>query len=475
MASGCAKRGGCPSDYVAVSIAVICFLVYVPFLLLLLLEMFDGKHRSVLLSRSVLPCLIHKAPRNNSSSFWIPVIQVFSSFNLLFSTMMSINLLQFKTKHWWQYCYLWSVWVEGPLGFGLLMSCRITQAFQLYFIFVKKRLPPVKSYVFLPLVLLPWIFGAAIVQAKRPLDSQCHMGLEWTLPVAGLNALYVLALLAFTRAIRHVEFRFDELRDLWKGILVSATSVALWVTSFVLNEIHTDTSWLQVTSRFVLLVTAGILVIVFFSISSHQPLLSQISFKNRQEFPRMGLALGIHDSGLLFRKEEVRPVDPNEPLDKLLLNKRFRKSLMEFAESCYAGETLHFYEEVYEHGKIPEGDSIRRIYMARHIMEKFIVAGAEMEVNVSHKTRQEILTTQDLTHLDLFKNALNEVMQLIKMNLVRDYWSSTFFIKFKEEVAMDKEGWSLSPPRMSLIQGSDDPFYQEHMSRSSTSRYSSPS
>ena len=94
-----------------------------------------------------------------------------------------------------------------------------------------------------------------VVQAKRPLDSQCHMGLEWTLPVAGLNALYVLALLAFTRAIRHVEFRFDELRDLWKGILVSATSVALWVTSFVLNEIHTDTSWLQVTSRFVLLVT----------------------------------------------------------------------------------------------------------------------------------------------------------------------------------------------------------------------------
>ncbi|XP_013608784.1 PREDICTED: regulator of G-protein signaling 1-like isoform X2 [Brassica oleracea var. oleracea] len=395
MASGCAKRGGCPSDYVAVSIAAICFLV--------------------LLSRSVLPCLIHKAPRNNSSSFWIPVIQVFSSFNLLFSTMMSINLLQFKTKHWWQYCYLWSVWVEGPLGFGLLMSCRITQAFQLYFIFVKKRLPPVKSYVFLPLVLLPWIFGAAIFQAKRPLDSQCHMGLEWTLPVAGLNALYVLALLAFTRAIRHVEFRFDELRDLWKGILVSATSVALWVTSFVLNEIHTDTSWLQVTSRFVLLVTGGILVIVFFSISSHQPLLSQISFKNRQEFPRMGLALGIHDSGLLFRKEEVRPVDPNEPLDKLLLNKRFRKSLMEFADSCYAGETLHFCEEVYEHSKIPEGDSIRRIYMARHIMEKFIVAGAEMEVNVSHKTRQEILTTQDLTHLDLFKNALNEVMQLIKM------------------------------------------------------------
>lgn len=78
----------------------------------------------------------------------------------------------------------------------------------------------------------------------------------------------------------------------------------------------------------------GILVVVFFSISSNQPLLSQISLKKREhfEFQRMGQALGIPDSGLLFRKEEYRPVDPNEPLDKLLLNKRFRQSFMEFAD-----------------------------------------------------------------------------------------------------------------------------------------------
>ncbi|KAL0657985.1 hypothetical protein Bca4012_078570 [Brassica carinata] len=393
------------------------------------------------------------------------------------NNLVGVNLLQFKSQHWRRYCYLWAVWVEGPLGFGLLMSCRITQAFQLYFIFVKKRLPPVKSYVFLPLVLLPWIFGAAIIHARKPLSNECHLGLQWTFPVAGLHALYVLALVAFTRAVRHVEFRFDELRDLWKGILVSAASVVIWVTAFVLNEILTEISWLQVASRFVLLVTGGVLVVFFFSISSNQPLLSQISLKKKDnfEFQRMSLALGIPDSGLLFRKEEFRPVDPNEPLDKLLLNKRFRQSLMEFADSCYAGETLHFYEEVYEHGKIPEGDSIRRIYMARHIMEKFIVAGAEMEVNLSHKTRQEILTTQDLTHPDLFKNALNEVMQLIKMNLLRDYWSSIYFIKFKEEESCDKEGWSFSPPRISSVQGSDDPFYQEHLSKSPpTSRCTSP-
>lgn len=42
-------------------------------------------------------------------------------------------------------------------------------------------------------------------------------------------------------------------------------------------------------------------------------------------------------------------------------------------------------------------------------------AGAAMEINISHRIRQEILATTDLTHPDLFTNALNELMQLMKM------------------------------------------------------------
>ncbi|KAJ6725731.1 hypothetical protein OIU79_003979, partial [Salix purpurea] len=52
----CAVEGGCPSDYIAISIAILAF-----FLLL-------------------FPFLIHKIPRTNGSGFWIPVIQVFGSF-----------------------------------------------------------------------------------------------------------------------------------------------------------------------------------------------------------------------------------------------------------------------------------------------------------------------------------------------------------------------------------------------------------
>ncbi|MQM11990.1 hypothetical protein Taro_044900 [Colocasia esculenta] len=182
----------------------------------------------------------------------------------------------------------------------------------------------------------------------------------------------------------------------------------------------------------------------------------------------MGKALGIPDSGLIQRAMPT-VLDINEPLDKLLLNKRFRQSFMDFADVCLAGESVHFYDEVHELNRIPVDDSVRRVYMARHIVEKYIVVGSEMEVNISHRTRQQILDTQDLADPDLFNHALIELVQLMKTNLVRDYWSSMFFLQFKEESC--KESDSYDPmehlggckfsPRLSSVHGSDNSFHQE--------------
>lgn len=47
-----------------------------------------------------------------------------------------------------------------------------------------------------------------------------------------------------------------------------------------------------------------------------------------------------------------------------------------FNHSCLAGESVHFYDEVHELGKISEDDPVKRIYMARHIIEKYITAGS---------------------------------------------------------------------------------------------------
>ncbi|XP_020968724.1 regulator of G-protein signaling 1 isoform X2 [Arachis ipaensis] len=418
MAATCAAQGGCPTDFIAIAFSILSFIL--------------------LLLWSIFPFIVHKVPRTQGSGFWLPVIQVVASFNLLLSIVMSNNFLRFEKRQWWRSCYFWAVWVEGPLGFGLMLSCRITQACQLYFIFVKRRLPLIRTYFFLPLILLPWV-------------------------------------VASSGAVRHVEFRFDELRDLWRGIFVSAMSIVVWNIAYILNEIHDDVSWLQVASRFLLLLLASILILAFFSISSSQPLLSQISLRRREsrEFRSMGQALGIPDSGILAHSELTSRIDPNEPLDKLLLNKRFRQSFMAFADSCLAGETVHFFDEVHELSKIPEDDTVRRIYMARHIIEKYIVAGAAMEVNISHRSRQEILTTSNLARADLFSNALNEIMQLMKTNLAKDYWSSMFFLKFQEESntranGHDPEqmaGWNFSP-RLSSVRGADDPFHQDHLHKS---------
>ena len=50
-------------------------------------------------------------------------------------------------------------------------------------------------------------------------------------------------------------------------------------------------------------------------------------------------------------------------------------SIVLLNHSCLAGESVHFYEEVHELGKIPADDPVRRIYMARHIIDKYIIAG----------------------------------------------------------------------------------------------------
>ncbi|GMI75078.1 REGULATOR OF G-PROTEIN SIGNALING 1 [Hibiscus trionum] len=454
MASCSAVHGGCPSDYVAVSIAIFSMIL--------------------LFVRSSFPFLIHKVPSAKGSAFWIPAIQVIASFNFLLGIVMAGNFLKYKKNHWWLSCYVWAVWVEGPLGFGLLMSCRIAQAFHLYYAFVKRRLPPIRSHFFLPLIVLPWIAGAAIVHMKKPLNYRCHLGTYWIIAAICLHTSYIAVLVIFTGAIRHIEFRFDELKDLWRGILVSASLIGLWVSAYILNEVHDNISWLQVTSRFLLLTTASILVLVFFSISISQPLLTQIGFIKREplEFKTMCQALGIPDSGLLLRREQAAVIDPNEPLDKLLTDKKFRQSFMAFADSCLAGENVHFFEEVHELGKIPIDDPVRRIYMARHIINKYIIAGAAMEVNLSHRSRQAILNTTDLTHPDLFTDALNELIQLMKTNLAKDYWSSMYFIKLKDETSARSNGHEMEQmsgaysfsPRLSCVRAIDDPFHHDHLS-----------
>ncbi|KAM5578873.1 hypothetical protein ABKV19_008935 [Rosa sericea] len=44
----------------------------------------------------ILPFVVHKLPCAKRSGFWIPVIQVFASFNLVLSIVMSVNFLKFE-------------------------------------------------------------------------------------------------------------------------------------------------------------------------------------------------------------------------------------------------------------------------------------------------------------------------------------------------------------------------------------------
>lgn len=85
-------------------------------------------------------------------------------------------------------------------------------------------------------------------------------------------------------------------------------------------------------NAFVLL-QAGVLVLAFFSMSISQPLLSQMSLSrgNAAGYLTMGEALGIRE-GDPSQKASHSDLDFSEPLDRLLLDERFRRSFMAFAD-----------------------------------------------------------------------------------------------------------------------------------------------
>ncbi|MQM20830.1 hypothetical protein Taro_053858 [Colocasia esculenta] len=121
--------------------------------------------------------------------------------------------------------------------------------------------------------------------------------------------------------------------------------------------------------------------------------------------------------------------------------------------SCLSGESVPFYDEVDELNRILLDNSVRRVYMARHIAEKYIVVGSEMEVNISHRTHQQILDTQDLADPDLFNHALIELVQLMKTEE-----------SCKESDSydpMEHLGGCEFSPRLSSVHGSDNTFHQE--------------
>ena len=89
-------------------------------------------------------------------------------------------------------------------------------------------------------------YCSVVIHVKKPLNYRCHMGTYWIILVVCLHALHVAVLVGFTGAIRHIEFRFDELRDLWQGILISASVIGTFLSRF-----HTMVTFPSVCSAYV--------------------------------------------------------------------------------------------------------------------------------------------------------------------------------------------------------------------------------
>ncbi|TVU25679.1 hypothetical protein EJB05_28184, partial [Eragrostis curvula] len=107
----------------------------------------------------------------------------------------------------------------------------------------------------------------------------------------------------------------------------------------------------------------------------------------------MGQVLGITDRDPSM-KINYTHFDPNHPWDMLLENKRFRLSFMSFAERPY-------HISLYMLSASSIFCSYLLSFVCNHQLQDSIEiysymhhAGAEMEINIPHRTKQEILDTE---------------------------------------------------------------------------------
>lgn len=80
-------------------------------------------------------------------------------------------------------------------------------------------------------------------------------------------------------------------------------------------------------------------------------------------------------------------------------------------------------------------------------------------------------------HLFLLLPPVESPLSSHLKNLAKDYWSSTFFMKLREEASMrtihhglEDSGWNFSP-RLSSVHCTDDPFHHEHSPMDSASKH----
>eukprot|EP00249_Psilotum_nudum_P019836 c27440_g1_i1 orf=895-2289(-) len=444
----CAQLGGCPSDYVAVGITAVSAFVIV--------------------CGTCFFIRIRELPQFRLKQLRLLVLQSMASITFLLAILMSRSVIRINDRKSWKSCYIWQVWLEGPLGYGLMMSCHVVRVYRHYHLFVRRHLPPLRSYQILLLLLVPWCAASIAIQIKRPpMTYKCRLQTSWTALLCMLHVSYVPLLLFGAWTIREIEFKFQEFQDLLKGVLICLTFLAMWTAIYIGSTFEKEKkTWLQAGSRFILILMGNAFVLSFLWIPVSRPLLGQLNKRIDSEvYESVGQVLQVPHSGCLATPEI--PLDMTQPLESLLTHKRFRQSFLSFAESRIAGEFVHFYNEVHELNKIPSSDTARRVYMAEHIIGMYIKVGAPMEINISHQMRHDILITEDLAGLNLFNLAICEAIRVMKLNLMNDYLQSAFFRQFQEIYSQDNlqrnqyDGWVYdleTSTSRSLIHEYDDPF-----------------
>ncbi|XP_024545466.1 regulator of G-protein signaling 1 [Selaginella moellendorffii] len=229
---------------------------------------------------------------------------------------------------------------------------------------------------------LIYLVSSLAVSDHDKRSPTCQFNIRWELAVGSLYALYPAILLLATWKVRHIRFEFDEFKELLKA----ASICALMLGNLTFRS-----------------VSVGVLFLFWIPIAKPVHDLFH-GRRSNHRYSTMGQALGVPVSGAI--SQPLIAFNFNRPLE-LLLEHRSRM----------AGEVVHFYSEVRELNKLQQQHQVvQRIYMAEHIIDKYIKSGWPL--------------FSEKCFAKLFK---------LLQNLSNDYWQSEYFQELKDELDADVE------------------------------------
>eukprot|EP00824_Muranothrix_gubernata_P022451 TRINITY_DN5434_c0_g1_i1.p1 TRINITY_DN5434_c0_g1~~TRINITY_DN5434_c0_g1_i1.p1 ORF type:complete len:495 (+),score=88.68 TRINITY_DN5434_c0_g1_i1:85-1485(+) len=397
-----------PADYFVAAVAALCAII------VFIVDVYVAVHRHY--------------PGLRARSADLLIVTSISGVVWFASSLVANNHFSRPVGTIWAWCTVWTFWCVNLFGMLLWLNCIVIRLNKLYYIFIMGQLPPRFVLVQLLVLMAPQFVFVLLVHifSGRKLHDEDDI-CEIDNPV--VMVLFGIVILTYFGTALFLGIRLREIREEFNeyGELIIAASLGLALGILVFCFAISDFNHL----------VAGRVIQTLFTI-----ILVMYTFYVTTVFPAFKCFQGDPAYEKMFKKNMTKVLmklfsgDPDViSLEERLAHPSWRAQFKRYADGRYARENIDFWEQITERKraiKTISTDLLVRI--TQDIINRYIQSGSVAEVNLDQSTRAAILEATDLTRPDLFDEAKDHVVMMIRTDLFPDYTRSQSYVEMEKKV-----------------------------------------